>query len=178
MFQFQSTKEPKMTNFTFEKWTKNSVQSHEHITLRFVDGTILARSVESVRSVSTTWNAVGTYGSDSAGKWVRFTECSAATDLAATEIDRRDDYVVCSKYVPVVGKINVQRSYGNVTNPDTIRFKEDQLRPIGDQKGVKPVRSRDKHGKRGMGFGRGPATDVAAMRHAIETLRLKREGVL
>lgn len=157
---------------TYEKWTKVSVASHDHATVWFDYGTLRIRSVDRVKSVATRWDAIGTYN------WgcrvVRFTEDSEATRLIATQMER-DDWTVeglRSNWERHEGSIIVLPCDAKVTNPDTIRAKRNPQ--------CKPVRNRNKAHKRAKAqrFGVMGTTDVALMRHAIETLRLKREGAL
>ena len=164
-----------MTRFyTFERFTKISLASHDHCTLRFGVRSIMRRTVDRVKSVSTEWEMVGTFGTTAYGTpWIRFTKRDGILDLVAAQMERMG-YRILSEFVPSKLVLKVQKSNGNVTNPDTIRFKEDQMRPIGTRLGVKPVRKRSIHAKRGARFGMRATTDVAAMRHAIVEAQTER----
>ena len=152
---------------TFEKWTKVSLQSHDHLTIHFSNGTLLIRSVDSVRSVATRWDAIGMYQIVGTQRYIRLTEDSEATRLFATQMEREGFRVLGMprKWERYKGKINMLKSDGKVTNPESIQGR---------------IRNRNKSQKRinAQRFGKVLHCDVAKMRHAIETARLKREGVL
>jgi hypothetical protein len=146
---------------TFEKWTKVSLQSHDHLTVHFANGTLLIRSVDSTRSVKTVWDAIGWYHVSSQGRTIRLTEDSEATRLFATQMEHEGFTIhgLDRNWDRYKGKINMLKSDGIVTNPESIQGR---------------IRSRSKHGKRGAGFGMRATTDVNAMRDAVKEAQLKR----
>jgi hypothetical protein len=146
---------------TFEKWTKVSLQSHDHLTIHFTNGTLLIRSVDKVRSVATRWDAIGTYVISGQFRHIRLTEDSEATRLFATQMEREGFRVLGMprKWERYKGKINMLKSDGNVTNPESIQGR---------------IRNRSKHGKRGASFGMRKSVDVSAMRAAIIEAQTKR----
>lgn len=162
-----------MSYVTFEKWTKVSVASHDHVTVEFDALTVRIRTVDPKRSVATRWDAIATI-KVSLFASVYFTEDSEATRLIATQMERAGFRVhgLRRNWERYEGAIIALPCNAIVTNPDTIRAKRNPA--------CRPVRDRNVAHKRrhAQAFGAMGTTNVEAMRHAIETQRLKREGAL
>ena len=115
--------------WTFENDMKTSRYAHEHVTLSFQNGIISVLGRDKVRSVSSVWSQVGTYGR----LGVEFTTRCAAFDLVATHLKRIGfmvwfDSGKFANSVPVYatiddswGTVNVLRCVGRITNPDSLR---------------------------------------------------------
>lgn len=160
--------------FTFEPYTKQSIQSHEHATIRFaVNGVVSILSREMVRSVGRKWDAVGhwwnevetpgVYGSPA----IRFTEDSLATRLVATQLKREGWAVEGIKFIKDEwsGKIIKLQSDGRITNPESIKGR------IRDRN---PGNARDKRRKVQATFGSMGECHLVSMREAILAREAKR----
>ena len=111
-----------MTRYwTFEPYIKQSVQSHEHATIRLAaNGAVSILSREKIRSVQRKWDRVGTWFINDS---LRFTENSFATRLVATQLEREGWSIEGLTLVKgeYEGKIVKLDSDGRTTNPDSIQ---------------------------------------------------------
>jgi len=148
-----------MRHYTYEPWTKQSIQAHNHATIRYANGIVSILSRDELRSVARRWDAIGTYeGSDCGPHTVRFTEDSLATSLVATHLERNGTVVKGATIDPDMGRIIRLESNGRVTNPESIQGR------IRDRN---PGNKRDKRTNCQKRFGTIGHADVIAMREAL-----------
>jgi len=151
--------------FTFEPYTKVSVQSHEHATIQLHhNGDVSILSREATRSVARKWDVVGTWFINDS---IRFTEDSFATRLVATQLKREGWTVEGIRFVKdeYNGKIIKLTSDGRTTNPESI---------MGRIRDRNPGSPTDKRRKTQALFGNVGACHLLAMREAILVREAKR----
>lgn len=144
--------------FTYEKWTKVSIQSHEHATVRMGVNTLDILSREKVRSVGRRWERIATISAN--GSSILFETDDTAVRMIATQM-QRDGWRLLGgiKLDPnEFGVINVQKSNGNITNPESIR---------GRIRNRNPGSPTDKRRKVQAAFGGIGECNLFAMRKAI-----------
>lgn len=152
--------------FTFEPYTKVSVESHEHATIQLAaNGVVSILSREETRSVARKWDAIGTWNNLN---YIRFTEDSLATRLVATQLKREGWTVQGIKWVEGEwsGAILKQESNGRITNPESIRGR------IRDRNPGSPT---DKRTKVQALFGNVGECHLLAMREAVLTRQTTRK---
>jgi hypothetical protein len=141
--------------FTYEKWTKASLQSHDHATIRISCDAIDILSRESKRSVGRIWEKIASVS----GSTVYFETNDEAVRLIATQMGRSGWQVTGIRLDPdEFGAIVVQQSDGRTTNPESIR---------GRIRNRNPGSPTDKRRATQTMYGVIGQTDTDAMRQAI-----------
>ncbi len=156
-----------MNIYTYEPWTKQSVQSHDHATIRYANGTASILSRERTRSVARQWDVIGNYiGSEHNPSHLWLTEDSMATRMVATYMKRNGTRIHGIKLVRgEFGSITRLESDGRITNPESIN---------GRIRNRAPGSPTDKRRKTQRAFGGIGQANVVDMRAAILTARAKR----
>jgi hypothetical protein len=107
--------------YTFEIYTKQSLQSHEHVTLKITANYVyaLSQKVHEGATMTRKWDRVGIMWDTT---HVRFTEDSIATRMAGTQLKREGWNVEGLRFNDTeFGAIIKLVSDGKRTNPSTIR---------------------------------------------------------
>ena len=154
--------------FTYEKYTLSSIQAHEYVSLEFTHGTIRIRSVDSAKSVSPTWDAIGTYeGSDCEPYLARFTEDSFATQLAAKYLTDNGTTVEGATFYADTGRVIRLAATRRMTRPESIR---------GRVRDRAPGNKRDKRARIQRKYGKIGEANVAEMRAERDRILAERNA--